>query len=449
MMRRTMLFFITALHFAAGLSFGQAQAVDNLLFNPGFEEEFVDFEGEEPRSVGAGWMPWHIPASYDSPAYANHSPHYQPTAPEISRIRSGDNAQSYFSLYAAHKGGIYQRVETVESGAVYRFSIYARVWSSTFQDFEESEEPGDVALLVGIDPTGGVNGSSGDIVWSPVAAFYYDAYRQYSVIAEAQGSAVTVFVMSTIETPVANSYIYLDDAALEVASAAEIALESTPAMETTPPPEQSTERPPEQPSEQPPEQPSATPSEVPDGAVHIVRYGETLSGIASQYDSSVEAIREENDLTPADRIFPDQSLIIPFASLDEASEQTAPPAASTSTPAPAPALHTVQAGETLDSIAERFDTTAAVLAQLNGILNPSRVLPGQALRIPIDSAAGLDGLGASGLSESAAATYTVLVGDTLFELAARLGLDVAELARANGIVNYYLIYPGQVLVLPE
>ena len=86
---------------------------------------------------------------------------------------------------------------------------------------------------------------------------------------------------------------------------------------------------------------------------------------------------------------------------------------------------------------------------MNGILNPSRVLPGQALRIPIDSAAGLDGLGASGLPESAAATYTVLVGDTLFELAARLGLDVAELARANGIVNYYLIYPGQVLVLPE
>lgn len=432
MMRRTTLFFIIALQLAAGLSFGQAQAVDNLLVNPGFEEEFVDFEGEEPRSVGAGWMPWHLPASYDSPAYANHSPHYQPTAPEISRIRSGDNAQSYFSLYAAHEGGIYQRVETVESGAVYRFSIYARVWSSTFQDFEESEEPGDVALLVGIDPTGGVNGGSGDIVWSPVAAFYYDAYRQYSVIAEAQSSAITVFVMSTIETPVANSYIYLDDAVLETASATDIVLESTPTMETTPPPEQLSE-----------DQPSATPSEVIDGAIHIVRYGETLSGIASQYDSSVEAIREENDLTPADRIFPDQSLIIPLASPAESSEQAAPTATST------PARHTVQAGETLDSIAERFDTTAAVLAQLNGILNPSRVLPGQALRIPIDSAAGLDGLGASGLAESTVATYTVLVGDTLFELAARLGLDVAELARANGIVNYHLVYPGQVLVIPE
>lgn len=436
-MQRMTLFFIIALHFAAGLSFGQAQAVENLLVNPGFEEEFVDFEGEEPRSVGAGWMPWHIPASYDSPAYANHSPHYQPTAPEISRIRSGDNAQSYFSLYATHKGGIYQQVETAESGAVYRFSIYARVWSSTFQDFEESEEPGDVALLVGIDPTGGANGSSGDIVWSPVAAFYYDAYRQYSVIAEAQSSAVTVFVMSTIETPVANSYIYLDDAVLEVASATDIVLESTPTMETTPPP------PTVQPSEQPTEQPSATPSEVPDGAIHIVQYGETLSGIASQYDSSVEAIREKNDLTPADRIFPDQSLIIPFASAAESSEQAAPTATS------APARYTVQAGETLDSIAERFDTTAAVLAQLNGILNPSRVLPGQALRIPIDSAVGLDGLGASGLPESAVETYTVLVGDTLFELAARLGLDVAELARANGIVNYHLIYPGQVLVIPE
>lgn len=439
MMQRTTLFFIIALHLAVGLSFGQAQAVDNLLSNPGFEEEFVDFEGEEPRSVGAAWTPWHIPASYDSPAYANHSPHYQPAAPETSRIRSGDNAQSYFSLYATHKGGLYQQVETAESGTFYRFSIYARVWSSTFQDFEESEEPGDVALLVGIDPTGGTNGSSGDIVWSPVAAFYYDAYRQYSVIAEAQSSTITVFVMSTIETPVANSYIYLDDAALEAAAETEIALESTPTLETTPPPAQ--------PSIQPSVQPSATPSEVPDGAIHIVQYGETLSGIASEYDSSVEAIREENDLTPADRIFPEQSLIIPFASPDEASEQTAPALTPTSTATPA--LHTVQAGETLDSIAERFDTTAAVLAQLNGILNPSRVRPGQSLRISIDGAADLDGLDALGRPESAARTYTVLVGDTLFELAARLGIDVAELARANGILNYHLIYPGQVLVIPE
>ena len=457
---RPMLFFITVLYLLVSISFGHAQTVENLLSNPGFEDDFVDLEGEEPRSVGASWNPWHVPASDDSPAYAGHSPNYQQVAPDTSRIRSGENAQSYFTLYATHQGGVYQQINTATIDAVYRFSIYAWIWSSTFQDFDDSDRPGDVAVRVGIDPTGGTDGTSSDIIWSPLAVFHYDAYRQYSVIAPAESNLITVFVMSTIGEPVANNYIYLDDAVLEVASEIAIILESTPTPEAAAPTE-------------PP-----TPTETPTPVVHIVQYGETLDEIADLYDSSIATIREANDLTPAERIFPEQSLVIPAQSLGTTaaaseptvtSEPTPTPTSTltptpttaptltatpmpTSTPAPTstptPTQYVVRAGDTLGSIAERFDTTTDALAQLNGILNPSRIFLGQVLKIPAASTAAPGELEAQTIAEPTPRTYTILPGDTLFRVAIRFDINVAELADANNITDYNLIYPGQVLVIP-
>jgi LysM repeat protein len=45
-------------------------------------------------------------------------------------------------------------------------------------------------------------------------------------------------------------------------------------------------------------------------------------------------------------------------------------------------------------------------------------------------------------------TYIVQPGDTLFAIAARYGLNVNDLAAANGINNGYWVYPGQQLIIP-
>ncbi len=45
-------------------------------------------------------------------------------------------------------------------------------------------------------------------------------------------------------------------------------------------------------------------------------------------------------------------------------------------------VYTVRAGDTLALIARRYNTTVAVLAQLNGIANPNRIYIGQRLRVP-------------------------------------------------------------------
>lgn len=47
-----------------------------------------------------------------------------------------------------------------------------------------------------------------------------------------------------------------------------------------------------------------------------------------------------------------------------------------------------------------------------------------------------------------AGVYVVQRGDTLNEIAGRLGVDMVELARINGISNINLIFPGQELKLP-
>lgn len=46
-------------------------------------------------------------------------------------------------------------------------------------------------------------------------------------------------------------------------------------------------------------------------------------------------------------------------------------------------------------------------------------------------------------------TYTVAPGDTLYSIAARYRTTIAELAALNGILNPNLIYPGQVLNVPD
>ena len=112
--------------------------------------------------------------------------------------------------------------------------------------------------------------------------------------------------------------------------------------------------------------------------IHVVQRGETLSGIAYRYGTSVQAIMNANGLTNPSFIWVGQRLRIPGGG----SGGYAGSGGSGS------GIHVVQRGENLTQIAQRYGTSVSAIVQANGLRNPSYIYAGQRLSIP--------GAGASG-----------------------------------------------------
>ena len=202
------------------------QAADsyNLLANPGFEDEYSEREdpytpGEGPKGelrVANGWELW-----YDNEPGTdcyNYRPEYGPedgyvyTDPQ--RVRSGQYAQKMFTLYSTHTAGLYQRV-AVPEGSQSEFSIWVVVWSSDEDDPHHSTLPGEYWLSVGIDPYGGTDAFSEQIIWSDEIE-HYDEHVQLSVATTAQADHVTVFTKAAPVWCVKHNDSYWDDARLVI-----------------------------------------------------------------------------------------------------------------------------------------------------------------------------------------------------------------------------------------
>lgn len=102
---------------------------------------------------------------------------------------------------------------------------------------------------------------------------------------------------------------------------------------------------------------------------------------------------------------------------------------------PATGTYTVQSGDTLSSIADKFGTTYQVLAAINGIGDPNQIWPGQVLKV-------------TGTA-SQESTYYVQTGDTLSAIATKFGTTVSNLVSINHISNPNVIYVGQKIYVGE
>jgi len=102
--------------------------------------------------------------------------------------------------------------------------------------------------------------------------------------------------------------------------------------------------------------------------------------------------------------------------------------------------YTVRWGDTLYSIARRFGTTVAAIAQANGIINPAYIRVGQVLFVPTWPA--------WPPPPPTGFYYTVRPGDTLYSIARRFGTTHWALAAANHLPNPNCIYAGQRLFIP-
>ncbi len=167
------------------------------------------------------------------------------------------------------------------------------------------------------------------------------------------------------------------------------------------------------------------PEPEPVGPVHTVRRGETLGGIASRYGVGLAEVMALNDITDAWRIEVGQQLRLPVGARE--------------TPRPRLArYHTVRRGETLSHIARRYRVSVRGLMRLNGLSDPSLIRVGQRLRLVGDPPQ------PSSAREKTWGTHTVSRGESLAKIAARYGCSVNDIVAWNSLTDT-TIQPGQTL----
>jgi LysM repeat protein len=105
---------------------------------------------------------------------------------------------------------------------------------------------------------------------------------------------------------------------------------------------------------------------------HTVKPGEWLFSIARQYNVSPFTLAQINNINAPYRIYPGQILTIPGSQ----PPSPPPPPGTCSSP------YTVQAGDTVYSIARKCGKTPSAILSANNLANPNFLLVGQKLQIP-------------------------------------------------------------------
>ena len=175
-------------------------------------------------------------------------------------------------------------------------------------------------------------------------------------------------------------------------------------------------------------------------ASYTVKSGDTLSGIASQYNTTVNQIVSLNQLSNPNLIYVGQVLKLKNSQTTNLSSSSSSPTAATTAD-----TYTVKAGDTLSAIASRYSTSSSTLASLNSLSNPNLIYVGQVLKVSSNASTSSSTSSSANSTVTTAASYTVKAGDTLSAIAAKYGTTYQALASANSISNPNDIYVGQVI----
>ena len=285
----------------------QQEIGTNLLVNPGFEGIGRPMDNSTPNYnnwtrdtftgvqygeiyTPEGWVTWWQEGEYGRPechVIGKVDPFLDPL-----RIYSGYYAAKCFTFFRRQNAGHFQVVRNLAPGTVVDASYYAHAWACD-GDSAQAVSCGDPYAFyfrVGIDPTGGTDPYSANIIWS-APYYHYDKFGLVGPVQATVGAsgAVTFFTNSYAKWQYNHNDAYTDNMVLKVVS------QGTPATATPEPPPPTSEA---QPTAVVPQ---STPTPRPDGSVvHIVVSGDTMFGLAIQYDVDLDELRRLNAGTVID-----------------------------------------------------------------------------------------------------------------------------------------------------
>lgn len=173
---------------------------------------------------------------------------------------------------------------------------------------------------------------------------------------------------------------------------------------------------------------------------YTVKQGDTLSKIAGQYKTSADKIAKDNKISNPNHIYVGQKLAIKTGSSSNQSNTANKPSQSTSNQT---VYYTVQQGDTVGKIANKYNTTTSQIVKDNKLSNPNVIYVGQKLKVGTKKTS----QSSSNHTSSSAKTYTVKSGDNLYEIARRNGTSVSALMKKNNIKDPSLILVGQQIKL--
>lgn len=186
--------------------------------------------------------------------------------------------------------------------------------------------------------------------------------------------------------------------------------------------------------------PTETP--IPKTVPYTVQPNDTVSTVAEKFGILSQELREMN-LLATDELQVGQVLRVPFTEGVTADGMP--------TPTPEPFTYAVQTGDTLFSIALKFEVSPNEIVAANTLADPNSVYVGQELLIPGYQPAGSSSVSAgsgSTASAGAPAIHVVQNGEVLSVIAEIYGITVGELVATNRIADPNLVTPGTELVIP-
>jgi hypothetical protein len=194
----------------------------NFLTNPGLENFSLpyDYYDGHPLQVAQNWTAF--TKSGATPKYMTNNEWASMTGGAAEHLE-GDHSQMYWET-DAFAGGIYQQVSVTPGTDYAAQASILTIWETSATRTDDK-----MLKQVGIDPNGGTDPNSPDIVWGQARGKDVEWESKVGTSATAISSTITLFVLVTSEASSSRNQVFVDTVVLTEAPSASA---TSPALST-------------------------------------------------------------------------------------------------------------------------------------------------------------------------------------------------------------------------